>query len=248
MGRRALPRRGMIDFHTHILPGIDDGAATVEESVALLEDLSQQGVDAVLLTSHYYGRRRNVRSFLAEYDRVYSQLKKAYQGGIKLIRGAECNIVTCANSDFGELKEIAIEDTHYILTELSFEKKWTEQLWERIDNLLIEGLTPVIAHVELYPAVRKHREYAERLTEMGCLLQVNCDSLLQRKFRKILDFLFLNNLVSCLGTDTHNLVSRPPRYREATEMICEKYGRQELERIQEKMKTLLCDTEGIHNK
>lgn len=231
----------MIDFHTHLLPGIDDGAATVEESVKLLEDLSGQGVDTVLLTSHYYGRRRNVRAFSAEYEKASSQLRAAYQGGVRLIRGAECNIATCANADFGELKDIAIEGTHYILTELSFEKKWTEQFWERIDNLLLEGLTPVIAHVELYPAVRKHREYAERLIGMGCLLQINCDSLLQRKFRKFLDFLFLNGMVSCLGSDTHNPVSRPPHYREAAEEICNRYGRSALDSIQHKMQSMIFD-------
>lgn len=229
----------MIDFHTHILPGIDDGASTVEESLELLGILSRQGVDSVVLSPHYYGRRRNVQTFLHEADRAYCALREAYHGNIKLVRGAECNISTCANSDFGELKELSIGGTTYILTELSFEKKWTEDLWERIDNLLIEGLIPVIAHVELYPAVHRHKEYAQQLVAMGCVLQVNCDSFLDRKFKKILDFLFANELVSCLGTDTHNLTSRPPHYRAATEEICNRYGQVSFLCLQSEMQKIV---------
>lgn len=229
----------MIDFHTHILPGVDDGAASAEESSELLESLSRQGVDTVVLTPHYYGRRRNVRTFLKEFERAYASLREAYRGEMRLIRGAECNISTCANSDFGELKALAIGDTNYILTELSFEKKWTEDFWERIDNLLIEGLIPVIAHTELYPAVRRHREYAVRLTEMGCLLQVNCDSLLDRTKKKILDYFFTNGLVSCLGSDTHNPQTRPPHYREAADELARRYGKTCFEGIQTQMRDIL---------
>lgn len=229
----------MIDFHTHILPGIDDGASAPEESVALLEELSRQGVDTVILTPHYYGRRRNVRTFLSEFDHAYGILREAYRGEINLIRGAECNISTCANSDFSELKALSIGDTNFLLTELSFEKKWTEAFWERIDNLLIEGLIPVIAHVELYPAVRRHKEYAVRLTEMGCLLQINCDSLFEHKFQKLLDFLFDNQLVSCLGSDTHNLSTRPPHYQIATSVIQKRYGDMSLDYVQASMVSIL---------
>lgn len=234
----------MIDFHTHILPGIDDGASSPEESVALLDDLSRQGVDTVLLTSHYYGRRRNVRTFLSEYESAFQRLKGVYRGGMSLIRGAECNIATCANSDFGELKGLALGGSSYILTELSFEKKWTEELWDRVDNLLIEGLTPVIAHVELYPAVRKHRDNAVRLAEMGCVLQINCDSLLNRKFKKILDFLFANGLAGCLGSDTHNVTSRPPRYEAAVREIETRYGKDALCKLQSTMREILVTTKA----
>lgn len=229
----------MIDFHTHILPGIDDGASTVEESLVLLEALSQQGVDTVVLTPHYYGRRRNVRTFLIEFDCAYKLLREAYRGDIKLVRGAECNISTCANSDFSDLKALSIGDTNYILTELSFEKRWMEAFWERIDNLLIEGLIPVIAHAELYPAVRKNKEYAVRLADMGCLLQINADSLLDRKFKKILDYFFANDLVSCLGSDTHNAKTRPPHYQVATEEIVKRYGKSSVACIQTNMRKII---------
>lgn len=229
----------MIDFHTHILPGIDDGASTLEESLELLETLSRQGVDTVVLTPHYYGRRRNVQTFLNEFERAYGILRDAYRGDIKLVRGAECNISTCANSDFGELKALTIGNTKYLMTELSFEKKWTEEFWERIDNVLLEGLIPVIAHTELYPALRKNWKCAARLVEMGCLLQVNCDSLLDHKSRKLLDDLFENEFVSCLGSDTHNLSSRPPQYLEAAEEIRRRYGADCLAHLQDEMKKLI---------
>lgn len=231
----------MIDFHTHVLPALDDGAKSVEESLKLLEMLETQGVDTVVLSSHYYGRHRNVKSFLGEYERAYAKLRGAYTGPIRLVRGAECNISTCANSDFSELKALSVGDTRYLLTELSFAKKWSTEFWERIDNLLLAGLVPVIAHVELYPAIRRNPQIACELVGMGCVLQVNCDSVLDKKLSKLTDLLFRHDLVACIGSDTHNTDSRPPKYGDAVETLNRTYGEQITVRLQERMQKILAD-------
>ena len=146
----------MIDFHTHILPGIDDGSESVRQSCALLETLAALGVDTVLLTSHYYGMRRGSESFLSEREEAWERLCKAYNGNVRLRKACECNVCTCADSDLRKLRALAIEGTPYILTELSFEKEWEPRLFDRLDGLLQNELIPVIAHAGLYPAVRKN--------------------------------------------------------------------------------------------
>ena len=93
----------MIDFHTHILPGIDDGCRNIEEACSLLNMLEQQGVDTVVLTPHYYGRRSDVSNFLEKRTVAFEKLKAHYRGNIRFVLGCECNIVTCVNSNFSEL-------------------------------------------------------------------------------------------------------------------------------------------------
>jgi len=82
----------MIDLHTHILPNIDDGSQSVEESCALLSDLAAQGVDGVVFTPHYYGIRHGAETFLKNRDEAYERFKDAYKGDSKLYFGCECNI------------------------------------------------------------------------------------------------------------------------------------------------------------
>lgn len=237
----------MLDFHTHILPGIDDGAKDVSESMALLDALHKQGVDTVILTPHYYGRRRNVGQFLENRENAFQRLRAAYHGCIRLIKGCECNIHTCANIDFNDLKPLAIENTHYILTELSFEHEWSEKFWERIYNLLEMGLIPVIAHVELYPAVVKNPQFAYRLVQSGCLLQINCDSVLDRNKYKFIKVLIEHNQAYCLGSDTHNTDKRPPHYQGAVKLLEQDFGVEFCNSLQENMKKIISD-EAVERK
>lgn len=229
----------MIDLHTHILPGIDDGSKNVEESIALLKMLEEQGVDKVVLTPHYYGRNCNVRQFLASREIAYRQLATAYKGPIRLYSGCECNIATCANSDFSELIPLAINGGKYILTELSFDRRWGEKLWNRITMLTDQGLRPVIAHAELYPEIQRHPQAAERLIDCGCLIQVNCDSLLDKRLFRIVKRLIDNNQVHCIGTDTHNQKQRMPRYSSALKIMMQFEGNCLIRKVQSIMNNII---------
>lgn len=212
----------MIDFHTHILPGIDDGSGSAEESLALLADLKSQGVDTVLLTPHYYGRQRSIPSFLSKREEAFCALQKAYRGDIRLVKACEYNVVMDANSDRSAAAALVIEGTQYILTELSFGATWGGEVFDRLEELKSFGLVPVIAHAELYPAVRKSPELVARLILGGCLIQINCDSVAEE------DALALALLdarqVHCLGSDAHNTSSRPPHYAAAVQKIRARLG------------------------
>ena len=233
----------MIDFHTHILPRIDDGASSVEESVSLLHSLEEQGVNTVALTPHYYGRQRSVEYFLEKRAAAYQALTAAYQGNIRLLRGCECNISTCANADITNLVPLALEGTRYILVELSFDPKWAkDELFLRRLRELKEsaGLTPVVAHAELYPAVQRRPEWAARLIAAGCLLQINCQSVVQAGKHSLVQALVAHGQAHCLGSDTHNVRQRPPLYGQAAARLKDWSG-DALERIQENMKKIIAD-------
>lgn len=208
----------MIDLHTHILPGVDDGAKSVEEAIGLLDMLEKQGVDTVVLTPHYYGRQRGTATFIEKRDASFARLKEAYRGPLKLLKGAECNISTCANRDYADLFPLCIGETNYLLTELSFDKKWSDELWRRIDELLSVGIVPIIAHAELYPAVIKKPKIARLLHEMGCMIQLNCSSFTQKNRHKTLRKI-IGEVPYALGTDTHDREARPPEFAAALATI-----------------------------
>lgn len=214
----------MIDFHTHILPCIDDGARSLDESLALLQMLEEQGVDTVVFTPHYYGRKKGAEQFLVKREESFRSLLQAYNGPVRLLRGCECNIQTCANTDMSALRPLVLEGTRYILTELSFAPQWSEKelFLSRLKELKESvGLTPVIAHAELYPALQKHPNWATRLIAMGCLLQINCESVVRAGKNSLVQALVLHGQAHCLGSDTHNIDRRPPFYREAAARLNE---------------------------
>lgn len=231
----------MIDIHTHIIPEVDDGSKSVEESVKLLEKLERQGVDKVALTPHYYGRNKNITKFLGNRRAGYEKLRQAYTGKIRLVEGCECNISTCANGDFTDLEALTLGNTRYILTEMSFESEWDNEMWSRLNKLLDTGLVPVIAHVELYPAVNKKPQIAYRLVRFGCLLQINCDSVIDKTKYELVKALIRHGQAYCLGSDTHNLDKRPPHYAEAVQTLKTDFGTELIERMQENMENILSD-------
>jgi len=227
----------MIDLHTHILPRIDDGSQSVEESCALLADLAAQGVDSVVFTPHYYGIRHGVEQFLERRANAYKVLTGKYDGDIKLHLGCECNIAKCTNFNFDDLVPLAIDQKQYILTEMSFEPEWDSFMWNRLDSLLQTGLTPLIAHVELYPAVRKNPSFVARLISLGCVIQVNCDSVVADDL--LVKVLIEHEQVHCIGSDTHNTTKRPPKYAAAAQKIKVEHGDGVLQNIQDNMRCVI---------
>ena len=235
----------MIDFHTHILPRIDDGASSLEESLALLRMLEEQGVDTVALTPHYYGRQDGVERFLEKRSEAYRALIEAYTGPVRLLAGCECNIDTCANADMSDLAPLALEGARYIRAELSFSPKTDERIFRRLRALREAGLVPVIAHAELYPVVRKHPGLAADLIGAGCLLQINCESVMREGKNGLARALIAHGQAHCLGSDTHDTTRRPPLYREAVETLTREFGAAVVEKMQENMEKIV-GNESLH--
>ena len=165
----------MIDFHSHILPQIDDGAKTPETSEKMLQMEISQGVKTVVLTPHYYGKHSSPKRFLEKREKAFERLNAYLPMGIEVKKGAEVHFTGVNMPDFEELATLAIEGTKYILLEFPFTTVWHSGLFEKLDDFIYEtGCTPIIAHVERYREVQKKPALLKRLTDMGCLLQVNC--------------------------------------------------------------------------
>lgn len=198
----------MIDFHTHILPRLDDGAKDTATAAAMLSAQKAQGVTTVLCTPHYYGRR-SPDKFLSQRASAYERLKERIPDGIALRMAAEVHFTGVNVPDYEQLCKLAIEGTKCILLELPFTERWTDRLLPAIADFVDDtGYTPIIAHVERYREVRKQPAVISYLIDMGCLIQVNARSFTDKKERKFVFALLKHGFVHCIGSDAHDLERR----------------------------------------
>lgn len=203
----------MIDIHTHILPCVDDGAKTVEESVEMLQKLQKQGVTEVALTPHYYGKRYSAKQFLEKRNASFAQIQNFIPEGIKVRLGAEVALSGVNDPRDEALCALAIEGTKCVLVELPFYSRWSNSLFNRIADFVSEtDYLPIVAHIERYKTALKHPETVARLVDMGCLIQLNVRAFRDKKTKRFAYALLKHGLVHCLGTDAHDLKHRPPEY------------------------------------
>ena len=229
----------MIDFHTHILPAIDDGAKTVEESCLMLDSLRDQGVGMVVCTPHYYSQREPIERFLKRRDRAIEKLSSVYStDDIKLFYGAEVHY-----SDYlfnnEDISSLCIADSDVMLLELPYNKKIDRNMLDRVWQLMCDyGVTPVIAHVERYASLWRSEKLMNDLTAMGCVLQVNLSSATCVGKRRIYSMIS-KGYIGAFGTDAHNTESRPPDYRSGFDAISRRVDEEIILKIQENMTSLL---------
>lgn len=232
----------MTDLHTHILPGIDDGAIDEGVSSEQMKSLLEQGVDKVVFTSHYYGRKRSPKQFLEARADALCRIKDLIPEGMETYLGAEVHFAAEMAASDESICSMAIGDTRYILAELPFTTAWNKGLWRRLEDFISStDYIPVIAHVERYDEARKKPSLLSELVDMGCLLQVNTQAFLKKEDSAMAFALLEHGLVHCLGTDTHNMRERAPKYAAAKEAIEEAGFYDRFERIQENMLLLLED-------
>ena len=214
----------MTDLHTHILPGIDDGAQTIEESIALLKAELKSGVDTVALTPHFNLSAAEQPDFVIRRNQAYNALSDAIRKHdlpIELILGAEVKFTNLPDLD---LDSLCYEDTGIILIELPMDH-YPLYTREVLYGLQMDGYTPLIAHAERYSYFTNKPDLLEKLIRSGTLVQVNANGLLKpgKTRRKILKMIS-NGFVHVLATDTHSIDMRPPKLDQAVKVIEKKLG------------------------
>lgn len=213
----------MVDFHSHILPCMDDGCKSVEDSVEALKLLYKSGVHKVMLTPHYYAEKESVDEFLLRREASYKLLKEEIDKTSlelpKLSLGAEVKFF-CGISLRNDIKKLCYEDTKCILLEMPFEK-WNKSVYTEVMNLQgRNGIIPLIAHFNRYiPYGNSFKD----ITSLGCPLQLNAE-VFEKKLgtRRWLKYLSTEDIV--LGSDCHNMDTRKPNIDKALSVICDKYG------------------------
>lgn len=214
----------MIDMHSHILPNMDDGSDSVETTHKMLQMLRQQGVTTVAATPHFYAYKDNPEDFLRR--REESLARDTWE--LSLLPGAEVAYFD-GMSRCRELKELQIGDTGLLLVEMPF-GKWTGRMMEELIRIPMEqGLTPLLAHVERYRS--QLPKFLAELSGQQVAMQCNAEAFLSAGTRGWALSMVKKGYVQFLGTDTHNLTDRAPRYDEAVRVIEKKLGTEIAQRI-----------------
>lgn len=214
----------MIDFHSHILPGIDDGAKDVRMSIAMLKNAMRDGIDTIVSTSHIYIEEEgDIDEFLERRSYASELLAKAMRedgGEFPDIRlGCEVHLKPHI-TNYDSLKKLVIEGTDYILLEMPY-SGWSQAHYEAIYDVVVMGFKPIMAHIERF---LNHKENFCHIKSIGPLFQVNADSFLHKSLRKVLLELYYDGYIHLLGSDMHNLDGRKNNLKEAYDIISSRYG------------------------
>lgn len=211
----------MIDIHSHLLPAIDDGSSSFEESITMLNNAYEDGIRDIIITPHYdkYG------FFHSEKDNNLSlleELKEKANVDINLYLGNEIFINEDILDDLKDGKIATLANSKYILVEFPF--TYYEDYYDGILYDLKEvGYKLIIAHPERYAYVKEDEDFCLRWLDEGYLLQCNGSSL--RHHKDTIEYLLDKRWVSFIASDGHNL-KRPVKLKDAYNTVLAKYGKE----------------------
>ncbi len=225
----------MIDWHTHILEGMDDGSQSREMTCQMIQTLREMGAEEIFATPHYNLRMREETpaQFVQRREESYRGIKEEeFASHVHL--GAEVAL----SPDLMEMKDLQLLKlgaTSYILLEPPYEdfQEWLYQLVFRIQGSY--HLIPVIAHVDRYLGIVSNEKQIWRLYDMGCVIQFNTSVAHKPRLHPVYRLMKKCDRM-IFGTDSHNLTSRPPRIEE--QLLKKKLGEKkwnEVNRYSEKM-------------
>ena len=223
----------MIDFHTHILPGIDDGSHDVRESLFLLEREREQGVKKIVATHHFYAQKDTVAHFLECRQNAYQELAGHLQGQDKevpILAGAEVYYFP-GIGEAKQLVDLCVEESSVLLLELPF-VPWTEGIYNDVKKIIEkQKITVLLAHVERYYEFQKDKKIWNRIFELPLYAQINTGGMGRRKKRRFVEQFMKTNVPVVLGSDCHNRKDRLPNMQEGRACIKALCGEKAVEEI-----------------
>ena len=219
----------MLDFHSHFLPGIDDGSDSISLSLTMLNAWCDQGIDTVCATPHFYASRNNPERFLRRRNEAYEQVREAMakyspsNGGqwpdIKL--GAEVYFFD-GISRYEGLHDLCLEGTNLLLLEMPFHP-WTSRMIDEVSIISsTTGIMPVAAHIERY--LDQPRSLVKAFLDLDIFIQSNGEAVLERATsRKVLK-MWKKGILTFWGSDAHNMGNRAPNLGPALGVISKALG------------------------
>ena len=241
----------MIDFHSHILPGIDDGSRNEKMTLAMLGEEKRQGAETVVATPHFYADRDSIDRFLERRAKALAitndAIKTANESRAskdghffpRIMTGAEVYYFP-GMADAEKLPELCISGTDVILIEMPF-VQWTDKVAKDIEAIIRDRhLTVVLAHIERYTGYQKDKGPWRKVMDLPLTTQINGGSFLKEMRKRRFCTKWIKERESCIiGSDCHNLESRAPNLERARAVIEKKAGAAVLDRIDDNARRLL---------
>lgn len=231
---RRMGIHNYIDIHTHILPGVDDGAHNMDETVSMLKMAYEEGILTIIATPHYASGKNSVQIEKLQEKRMQVEVEaKKIDREFEILLGNELFYSDSVIQDLKEGKALTLAKSRYVLVEFTPSTSY-EKIRTAIHKLVLAGYAPIIAHVERYQCLYRKQELLEALIELGAYIQMNIGSLIGGFFNMEVS----NNkkmvglgLVHFFGSDCHNLVNRVPRMESGLVQLRKKVDHELLEQI-----------------
>lgn len=224
----------VIDTHSHVLPGVDDGAKDMEMAKQMISALYRQGVRTLFATPHISlcSRDDKVQRVASVYKKV-TRFTEANFPDMKILLGFEIYMEPGMIDRIKKEAAITMNGTAYVLCEFPFGGAYSD-MYELLQQLVRARYKPVIAHVERYSCLRGHWDRIRELREMGVLMQINAESLsgklLDKRYR-CGKALILADVIDFVGSDAHDMKERAPLMDQAQRTIEKLVGKEKAECI-----------------
>lgn len=214
----------MVDIHTHILPQLDDGSESIEESLELLKELKNQGVTDVIATPHFYPQTDNSRAFKSLLNESYNSLKPLIKENDLPRVHLGCELLYYQNIGHSDsISQFCLLDSKYLLLELT-DDIIGDKLFEDLFLLKRKKFNLIIAHLERYSYAKNFRKLLKFIKEENILAQINASSVLEKRSYKVIKKLIKKDIATFIATDTHSLEYRPPEMSKALEVLTNDFG------------------------
>ncbi|MCM3729093.1 tyrosine protein phosphatase [Neobacillus cucumis] len=216
----------MVDIHCHILPGIDDGAKNISDSIMMAKEAEKEGIHTIIATPHLNNQYDNRKDLiLAKVNKLNTALKDAGVN-VTILPGQEPRIYGDIIGDFEKNDIQTLNNSQYLFVEFpsNHVPRYAEKL---LFDIQVKGLTPIIVHPERNSEIIERPEILYRFVEKGSLTQVTASSLSGYFGKKIKNFsmqIIEANLTHFIASDAHNINSRSFKMMEAYDLIDKEYG------------------------
>ncbi|MDU5742633.1 MAG: CpsB/CapC family capsule biosynthesis tyrosine phosphatase [Finegoldia magna] len=216
----------MIDIHTHVLFGLDDGAQSLEESMAIIHKYIENGYHGVVATPHHYnGKYLPSKEAIIESRQTILNELKAQNIDFEIHLGNEIFLDDKTLHELENNEVFTLADSKYVLIEFPFLGK-VNYAPSLIYQIQLSGYIPVLAHVERYQVTKEEFDFIEKIYKAGALFQINLSSLKNESSQeyKMANKLLDKDMVQIVGTDTHSPERRNPDVKKQLDYLRKKMG------------------------
>jgi len=216
---------GYIDIHTHILPGVDDGSGSMEETIRMLRIALEERIETIIATPHYAigADNTSTQQLILIQNQVQEEAYKLSKD-MKILMGNELFYSDGIVEALKAGNALTLAESRYVLVEFRTNEVYNT-IYKGLGNLIRAGYIPILAHVERYQCLFKKEDLINDLIRMGCYIQMNSDSLSSSMFDSQASFcrrLVKQGLIHFIASDCHDDKHRVPALVSAVKMIKKK--------------------------
>lgn len=223
-----------IDVHSHILPNVDDGPRSMDDTIEMLKIGHQQGIRTIIATPHYAcgSKNKSVEDLQTIRDQVQAEAHKINED-YRILLGHELYYSESIVEALKSQQALTLAGSRYGLVEFSVTESY-KIIYQGLKEFIMAGYAPILAHTERYHCLRKREDLIQELIQLGAYIQMNSSSLKGGLFNSEASYnrrLLRNGMVHLIGSDSHNTSTRKPLMDEVIDVLYKKIDNNLLDQI-----------------